>query len=71
MMDNNAIESLKQDFLARFLAGCLERAYQEGGNDAVLEKLETYGLSSSEYTERLAAQTLARLWVEGREERGG
>jgi hypothetical protein len=64
MIENITIEQLRQDDTARMLLRILDRAYAEGGNDAVIAQLEVWGLSSTEYEARESAQVLARLWTE-------
>jgi hypothetical protein len=64
MLSNAAIRELQSDPLGAFLVRQLERAYAEGGNAAVVEKLDMWGLSSANEADRETAQTLARMWAE-------
>jgi hypothetical protein len=64
MLTSAAIRELQADPLGAFLVRQLERAFEEGGNTAVVEKLDMWGLSSANASDRETAQTLARMWVE-------
>lgn len=55
---------LRGDVMVKFLLKQLERAYAEGGDEAVAVKLEVYGLSSENTDDRESALTLARMWKE-------
>lgn len=66
MLDNTVVAQLVQENpLCRFLVKRLEEAYQEGGEAALVEKLNMYGLNSDDPVERQSAQVLARAWGMG------
>lgn len=66
MITDAQIHILNRDACGVVLVNILDRVYAEGGNEAVVEKLNMWGLNSDDATEREAALTLARMWAEKR-----
>lgn len=62
LLSNETIEAMQDETLPAFLALRLDEAYRDGGNEALVEKLEMYGLNSENPVDRDSAVTLARIW---------
>lgn len=62
LLPNETIEAMQNEQMPAFLVLRLNEAYRDGGNAALLEKLEMYGLNSENPVDRDSAVTLARIW---------